>query len=1832
MMYMKFKIIIEALIFLSIFVLPSFAMTCQEACWQRSFSRSSESSYYVSVLGQCMREWVAPQIGDLYDVTKIGGAGEYNCEEDEYCYCYTFHITPQRDTRYDYSPGYRYYGTSSLPGSCPPDPRWQDPEAIPIEEVPGKNPNQINCDKISDFAIVASMPTLVKANSPVTISGAVTKFSETCEGLKYTYRKYHVAGCRVEVDKGFFRTKVKIKCNDCPSNWERLVCQGEESHSDWAFTEMFTIIGTIVGTMLGCPQMGLAIGMTIGTAADGIEEGDSRKFAMALAGLSATPALSKIGDWIKNVFTPEIPWAGVPLEQLPQEYQVIAAKKPIFVPGIGIVHENYTETANIAFEEPGLTEEVIHEIQESGGLEEAASGSESQQGLTEEELESIREEISSIEEQIESGSQSSTEESYDWNELYNRMQILYEKSASSYLDEKVVHGIKNCVSICKRDWETDCVYRATARGCVLDYLPCYYHCRKRNCGGYKGNVEIKLRDSNGRLVKRYTTRSNDEGIFDFTFRAPSSDGNYSAEVIVKSGNVTRNFILEFKVYEIENLMLSSEPQEFTGLPGSDKTFEITVENRNPIPVDFDVTVSAPSGWNATYPDKLRIGASSVGRFDIIVVSPGSASDGTYNIQVNVESEQQNLVGSTVLRFKISGHQKPSITAAPVSQHGIPGERKTYTLQVKNNDPETFISSRITLNITSKPNDWDVRLSRNVINVRPGETVNVTLEVTSNSTPTEGDNFIEIEATMYDLKESVKINYIATLCGDSVCQPGEALSCQSDCPPSPFICSFNGRCERQTDWGVEFSASIDPSIGMLTPTFVVCKRGSNVETCFSDYSAGACGINSDCICGNFPDLHCSVRCVDKSGAYYLAARGWDGSTIVTITSANYSYECPYVGLDELILLRDSLENSLRNYDEMLGNLDYLMRSNPEEKPTYQPCYDTVEMIINKVRKFIPYLSDVIASPAISNTTQARSLLSDMVEENSRLINSNCYGAVGLLRIESVIPPSRTEAGNVASAVVKVRNTAPIDYYGYVECAFTDPLGEITTMESDCKRINSGQLANYEFNIDVNVTGDWTMVCSVYGSLESDCSTALHDTSDVITFNVFTKDIFVQDVYGTCYPDYIECQVTTSREANCVGCKLNSQTCRKIETQNQTTIFKCPKISNSVELEGYVYQLEDCNPITPISKKTIVECPICGNDVVDSGEECEPPNSTDNQYCPQTTWTCQNGKYGARDEYGSCLSCQCSYDPFEFSCIKGMCGAECSDDSDCDDGNPDTIDICNENCQCISTEECPFECVEQCVDDSTPPECFVANSYGSVGCPGNLVCCKKTLVSCPVPEREKYISIFSPLSYSNVHGEIKIDALTDNVTSVQYAYHKLSPSCANSSWYPMSLNNLSGRYEATFDTRNIKDGNYFICVKAVFNDGESKITSVRDVTINNYDFDLWPSGSINVRSGDSAEYKVFLRNKGETDTYSISSNILPSSWSLTALVNGKQTSYVTLKNNEVAEILLHVSSPLAVNLGDTATVTVAVNGKYEEKNVDITFTISELSNSPPVLYNITLSQHTLKSGDTITFSARIEEPDGDDVFAKVCTSSSCDSSYCVLEDKYDTGIYVCNYEADLEPGEYEYYIYAEDSNGLSIISDKGEFTVYDSNATGLCDINIVEKGCDYDIQLGAYRAYVTVEWSGGRYAGAIIEGESGTKQYDKTFTSEKMVEDPQSPTEIKINVYDRDDNVICTKNTFVNCIETEIVESNIRCESSSDCKGTTDSCYCSNGICKPCGSGFVCRNNECVLKEKKSDASSVLLWVMLIIILIVIVLVIFRNRIREFIEERSQLSMKIPEVRK
>lgn len=361
------------------------------------------------------------------------------------------------------------------------------------------------------------------------------------------------------------------------------------------------------------------------------------------------------------------------------------------------------------------------------------------------------------------------------------------------------------------------------------------------------------------------------------------------------------------------------------------------------------------------------------------------------------------------------------------------------------------------------------------------------------------------------------------------------------------------------------------------------------------------------------------------------------------------------------MRDDFLKAKTEYEKSRAALrETITRTaNATERAKYQPCSSGLELIIDNITDFTKLLNGVIEFPGKQNTTLARAKAAEMQLFIDNAFSTYCKTTLGILRIDSIEPPGQTEVGKKATARVSVKNVGNVNYYGYVECDFIGPAGRPEREKTSCTLVPQGAANAFPLSHDINATGDWKLKCRIIGSLKSDCSSEVHDESALLSFNAYSKEIFVQDVVATEGRAGILCSVRTSRSAQCVSCALGRNECTKVRQAGETTTFECPTAAGNVQVTGSVFATADCAPVEPKNKTASASIAGCGDGVKADTEECEVGQGT----CVQESFRCDEAtnKYGTRSEIGSCSNqCKCvASEQFTYKCVADKCGATCSD---------------------------------------------------------------------------------------------------------------------------------------------------------------------------------------------------------------------------------------------------------------------------------------------------------------------------------------------------------------------------------------------------------------------------------------------------------------------------------------------------------------------------------------------------------------------------------------------
>ncbi|MEM5880220.1 MAG: NEW3 domain-containing protein, partial [Candidatus Aenigmatarchaeota archaeon] len=177
-----------------------------------------------------------------------------------------------------------------------------------------------------------------------------------------------------------------------------------------------------------------------------------------------------------------------------------------------------------------------------------------------------------------------------------------------------------------------------------------------------------------------------------------------------------------------NPTVSITPSSQAGNPGEAKTYTVNVTNNDNSACGqstFSLSViSCPVGWTCSLSStSLTISAGSSASTTITVTSSSSAQAGTYSFTVRATNNQAtSYYGQGSANYNVSQtctRYNPTVSITPSSQAGNPGEAKTYTVTVTNNDNSACGQSTFSLSVISCPVGWTCSLSSTSLTISAG---------------------------------------------------------------------------------------------------------------------------------------------------------------------------------------------------------------------------------------------------------------------------------------------------------------------------------------------------------------------------------------------------------------------------------------------------------------------------------------------------------------------------------------------------------------------------------------------------------------------------------------------------------------------------------------------------------------------------------------------------------------------------------------------------------------------------------------------------------------------------------------------------------------------------------------------------------------------------------------------------------------------------------------------------------------------------------------------------------------------------------------------------------
>lgn len=160
------------------------------------------------------------------------------------------------------------------------------------------------------------------------------------------------------------------------------------------------------------------------------------------------------------------------------------------------------------------------------------------------------------------------------------------------------------------------------------------------------------------------------------------------------------------------------------------------------------------------------------------------------------------------------------------------------------------------------------------------------------------------------------------------------------------------------------------------------------------------------------------------------------------------------------------------------------------------------------------------------------------------------------------------------------------------------------------------------------------------------------------------------------------------------------------------------------------------VTP-SGSSFTFAPLCGNGIVNPGEQCELPSTSNNNYCSQSTSTCDysSKRYGTRDSLGNCDgACGCTLDAFSYGSPNDA--AYCSNCNHCSDGAQNCaetgVDIGGSCPACINgqtdSQPCDY-CSGANICTGTKIRTCSGGTWGGWGACSGGTCAACPTTSCP-----------------------------------------------------------------------------------------------------------------------------------------------------------------------------------------------------------------------------------------------------------------------------------------------------------------------------------------------------------------------------------------------------------------------------------------------------------------------------------------------------------------------
>jgi len=674
--------------------------------------------------------------------------------------------------------------------------------------------------------------------------------------------------------------------------------------------------------------------------------------------------------------------------------------------------------------------------------------------------------------------------------------------------------------------------------------------------------------------------------------------------------------------------------------------------------------------------------------------------------------------------------------------------------------------------------------------------------------------------------------------NSVCnsEDGENSRNCADCSSSEIECLYENSCDRTTQTGVEFGATIPP-----VDKFIICSRDASASKCINEESRNCQGTldKKYCYCSlsnlssQYNIARCSIDCVDNSNYYYIL--GKTNSTV--IKSPTFLFNCP-----------TCLGNSYNEFTEWINekreqhltadccaysttNICADLCTAPREN--YVACRDSIAFIIESSKETQRQANNSISTG--QQCTESRENIQNFMTDMNTLYQNSCRSFLhqGNLIIKSI------EKDNVT-----IQNNGTVSYYGIVSCNYRK--GVKITQVSSCKRLEPGKNITFEINPTLDY-GTWSVECTVNGSWFDNCrASSIHDSAQgsMITISYPSTSFKIEDY-----------EAFSGINEGKISAKI------KNEGISGNAVLKC-NITSPTNIKSQVTSLQtfiEFNKTSIINiTKTLEETGLWSVESCSVYQQNNLHHILSQRLDFLIATSCSNECKAAGYDYGVCSSNQCTVRNLQTSFCSNCCCGISQSSSQCTNDNNSFLRSTQ-----VRWKEGDYVSIDNSLYNYSPAILSKSVIRGSYKIPIKILSRNQIIynsyddVDCVATP---YIKIISPKNNSNVNRSIYID-LEKESNALLYIDDLLTT----------QLDIRTSRF--VFDTTTIENGNHLIkavsCNEIGCSNSNITINIQNSAASQTYDFVIYPEyRSYTIIDNKLIDVNFTLKNIGTTrDRYSI-----------------------------------------------------------------------------------------------------------------------------------------------------------------------------------------------------------------------------------------------------------------------------------------------------------------------------------------------------------------------------